>query len=127
MTKLTRETVLEYLAQNPGDTNKRDIAKGLGVSGESRRELRLILKQLEDEGVISRIGKRSFSRADAPPPTGVVEFERVDEHGELIGRAVGKDWAVSRAWGAYTVKPPGTSLAPSPGWDVQVVAARRGE
>ena len=91
MTKLTRETVLEYLAQNPGDTNKRDIAKGLGVSGESRLELRLILKQLEDEGVISRIGKRSFSRADAPPPTGVVEFERIDEHGELIGRAVGKD------------------------------------
>ena len=91
MTKLTRETVLEYLAQNPGDTNKRDIAKGLGVSGESRLELRLILKQLEDEGVISRIGKPSFSRADAPPPTGVVEFERIDEHGELIGRAVGKD------------------------------------
>lgn len=50
-----------------------------------------------------------------------------EEAGEAAVRAVGKDWAVSRAWGAYTVKPPGTSLAPSPGWDVQVVAARRGE
>ncbi len=91
MTQITRETVLDYLARNPGDTNKRDIAKGLGVSGEERRELRLILKQLEDEGVISRVGKRAFARSDAPPPTGVVQFEHVDEHGDLIGRASGKD------------------------------------
>ncbi len=91
MTDITRETVLDYLARNPGDTNKRDIAKGLGVSGEARRELRLILKQLEDEGVISRVGKRAFARNDAPPPTGIVEFQRIDEHGDLVGRASGKD------------------------------------
>lgn len=91
MTKITRQTVLDYLAANPGDTNKRDIAKGLGVSGEERRELRLILKQLEDEGVISRVGKRAFARADTPPPTGIVQFVSIDEHGDLIGRASGKD------------------------------------
>ncbi|MAP94148.1 MAG: ribonuclease R [Ponticaulis sp.] len=91
MTNLTRQTVLDYLANNPGETNKRDIARGLGVNGEARRELRLILKQLEDEGVLSRVGKRSFARVDTPPPTGVVEFTHLDEHGELIGRAVGRD------------------------------------
>ncbi|MAK62153.1 MAG: ribonuclease R [Ponticaulis sp.] len=91
MTEITRQTVLDYLAQNPGDTNKRDIAKGLGVNGEARRELRMILKALEEEGVISRVGKRSFAKADAPPPTGVVEFTHLDEHGELIGKAVGKE------------------------------------
>ena len=91
MTEITRQTVLDYLARNPGETNKRDIARGLGANGESRRELRLILKQLEDEGVISRVGKRAFARADTPPPTTIVEFFRIDEHGDLIGRAVGRD------------------------------------
>ena len=91
MTEITRQTVLDYLARNPGETNKRDIARGLGANGESRRELRLILKQLEDEGVISRVGKRAFARADTPPPTTIVEFYRLDEHGELIGKAVGRD------------------------------------
>ena len=47
MTEITRQTVLDYLAANPGDTNKRDIAKGLGVNGEARRQLRQILKELE--------------------------------------------------------------------------------
>ena len=91
MKDITRQTVLDYIAANPGDTNKRDIAKGLGVSGEARRDLRLILKQLEDEGVLSRVGKRAFARADTPPPTGVVQFVGIDEHGELIGRASGKE------------------------------------
>ena len=86
MKDITRQTVLDYIAANPGDTNKRDIAKGLGVSGEARRDLRLILKQLEDEGVLSRVGKRAFARADTPPPTGVVQFVGIDEHGELIAR-----------------------------------------
>ena len=91
MTELTRKTVLDYLADHPGETNKREIAKGLGVNGEARRELRLILKQLEDDGEISRVGKRAFARADTPPPTTIVEFQRLDEHGELVGRAIGRD------------------------------------
>ncbi|MAI89627.1 ribonuclease R [Ponticaulis sp.] len=91
MTEITRQTVLDYLAANPGDTNKRDIAKGLGVNGEARRQLRQILKELEDEGVVSRVGKRAFARNDTPPPTGIVEFIGIDEHGDLIGKAVGRE------------------------------------
>ncbi len=91
MTEVTRQTVLDYLAANPGETNKRDIARGLRVNGEARRELRKILQELEAEGVISRVGRRAFARSDVPPPTGIVEFLRIDEHGDLIGKAVGQD------------------------------------
>lgn len=93
MTEITREAVLAYLAANPGDTNKRDIARGMGVNGAARRELRLILKVLEDEGVIARVGKRSFASADAPPPTGIVVFTHIDDQGDLVGRAQGRDGA----------------------------------
>ena len=51
MTEITRQTVLDYLARNPGDNNKKEIARGLGANGEARRQLRQILKELEDEGV----------------------------------------------------------------------------
>ena len=91
MTEITRQTVLDYLARNPGDNNKKEIARGLGANGEARRQLRQILKELEDEGVISRVGKRAFARADTPRPTGIVEFTRINRDGELIGQAVGKD------------------------------------
>ena len=32
MKDITRQTVLDYIAANPGDTNKRDIAKGWGLA-----------------------------------------------------------------------------------------------
>ena len=91
MTELTRQHVLDFIAANPEATSKREIARGLKVKGEARADLRDILKELEDEGILSRVGKRAFAASDNPPPTGIVIFERVDEDGDLIGRASGRD------------------------------------
>ncbi len=88
---LTRKKVLDYLERNPNQTNKREIARGLGVSGSGRVALRQILKQLEADGAVAKIGKRAFASVETPPPTGVVQFTDTDEHGELIGLAVGRD------------------------------------
>ena len=88
---LTRDKVLEYLEKHPQQTNKREIARGLGVKGSGRVALRQILKQLEADGSVARVGKRAFASVDTPPPTGVVQFEKLDADGELFGRAVGKD------------------------------------
>ncbi|MEO0981214.1 MAG: ribonuclease R [Pseudomonadota bacterium] len=90
MPELTRQTVLDFLAANPEAGTKRDIAKGLGVKGEARRELREILQSLEQDGTLERTGKRAWASADRPPPTGIIAFERIDENGDLIGRAVGR-------------------------------------
>lgn len=90
-----RETVLAFLTDNPDITTKRDIARGLKVKGTERATLRTILSELESEGLLERTGKRAFAKADTPPPTGVVVFERLDSDGDLIGRASGRD----RPWG----------------------------
>lgn len=87
----TREQVLEFLQNNPGLGSKRDIARGLDIGPECKAELRRILQDLEAEGALVRTGKRAFTRAEAPPPTGVVLFERIDSDGELIGRANGRE------------------------------------
>src|SRR6185295_13885681 len=87
----TREIVLDYLEKNPSHGAKRDIARGLNVAVEHKPELRRILNELEAEGALVRTAKRAFQPAEAPPPTGVVKFERIDRDGDLIGRAVGRD------------------------------------
>ncbi len=93
MSTLTEQAVLEFLERNPDKSNKRDIARGLGVKGEDRVALRQILKKLEADGTIARTGKRAFAAVDAPPPTCVIKFERVDDMGDLIGRVHGRDGA----------------------------------
>ncbi len=87
----TREMVLDYLEKHPDHGTKRDIARGLHVSGEDRVILREILSELEKEGALTRTAKRAWSPSETPPPTGIVKFERIDSEGDLIGRAVGRD------------------------------------
>jgi ribonuclease R len=89
----TREQVLAYLDQNPGQGSKRDIARGLDVASEHRAELRRILQELEAEGALVRTAKRAYGAVEQPPPTGVVRFERIDADGDLIGRSIGRDGA----------------------------------
>ncbi len=91
MTSPDRQTVLNFLEQNPEVTSRRDIAKGLGVKGEARAALRAILKDLEADGALERTAAKRYARADQPPPTTVVEFTRIDEQGDIVGRAVGRD------------------------------------
>ena len=91
MTKLDRQTVLDFIAAHPEAGSKRDIARGLKVSGPDRQTLRSILNELESDGTLERTGKRAWSRADTPPNNGLILFESIDEHGDLIGRAMGRD------------------------------------
>ncbi|MEL7129864.1 MAG: RNB domain-containing ribonuclease, partial [Pseudomonadota bacterium] len=91
MTDLSRASVLAFLADNPEVTTKRDIARALGVTGKGRTELRHILKELEADGTLERTGKRAWVPAGRPPPTGVVAFEQIDDFGDLVGRAVGRE------------------------------------
>ncbi|MEM8636317.1 MAG: ribonuclease R [Pseudomonadota bacterium] len=86
-----RQTVLDFLQENPSATTKQDIARGLKVKGRERQALRAILKELEDEGRLRRTGKRAWAQADKLPPKGVVLFEKLDEHGDLVGRMHGRD------------------------------------
>lgn len=86
-----RQTVLDFLRENPDATTKQDIARGLKVKGRERQTLRAILKDLEADGTLKKTGKRAWAQSDSPPPTSVIVFERVDDNGDLIARASGKD------------------------------------
>ncbi len=82
---LTRERVLEALAKEPEGT-KRDVARSLGVKGSERIALKRILKELENEGLIARGPKRSFTKAGTLPEVAVLEVTGQDPDGELLAR-----------------------------------------
>ncbi|MCI4645638.1 MAG: ribonuclease R [Hyphomonadaceae bacterium] len=86
-----KKTVMAFLEANPHITTRRDIAKGLNVKGDQRAQLRAVLKDLERDGEVERRGKRRHGKKDQLPPTTLVSFLRIDEHGDLIGKAKSGD------------------------------------
>ncbi len=108
-----RQTVLDFLKENPNATSKQDIARGLKVKGRERQTLRTILKELEADGTLTKTGKRAWARSDVPPPTCVIVFEKTDKDGELIARATGKEgpYGPDLIFDGYS----GKSKGPAPG------------
>jgi ribonuclease R len=88
---LTREIVLAAIGKIGGQASKQDLARVLKVTGDERKDLRRILKELEDEGALGRTGRRTFASASALPESGVMEVVDRDADGELLGRMRGND------------------------------------
>ncbi len=88
---LTRERVLEALRKAGGSAQKRDIARVLDVGSDQKKELRQILRTLEEDGALGRTGKKRYADANALPESGVMEIVDRDADGELLARMRGPD------------------------------------
>ncbi|QJD16125.1 ribonuclease R [Paracoccus sanguinis] len=81
----TRQQILDWIAENPDATAKRDIAKAFGVKGAARIDLKRLLKELEAEGVVER-RRRSYRDHEKLPPVSVLEILPPDANGDLFAR-----------------------------------------
>ncbi|ANP47631.1 ribonuclease R [Candidatus Viadribacter manganicus] len=88
---LTRERVLEAIRKIGGKAQKRDIAHELGIGSDQKKELRHILRELEDEGALGRSGRKSYADANALPESGVMDVLDRDPDGELLVRMRGPE------------------------------------
>jgi ribonuclease R len=77
--------VLDALASQPGAT-KRDLARTLSVKGSDRITLKRILKDLDQEGVVTGSRKRGYERPGVLPEVAVLEITGQDMDGELLAR-----------------------------------------
>ncbi|WP_081952800.1 ribonuclease R [Rhizobium sp. YS-1r] len=80
-----REVLLDFIAENPDRASKREIAKAFGLKGETRVELKDLLRTLEEEGLLTK-SRKSLSRPGALPPVTVLDITTRDKDGDLIGR-----------------------------------------
>ncbi|WP_069301215.1 ribonuclease R [Neptunicoccus sediminis] len=81
----TKEQVLEWIKENPGQSSKRDVARAFGIKGSDRIELKRILKDLTEEGHIEK-KKRNYTGAGELPPVSVMMVLPPDENGDLFAR-----------------------------------------
>jgi ribonuclease R len=86
----TKEEILAFVAQNPGEAGKREIARHFGITGAGRIHLKRILKELEGEGTVARGRGRRFETPGQMPSVSVVTITHRDRDGELIGQPM--DW-----------------------------------
>ncbi|WP_173426118.1 ribonuclease R [Hoeflea sp. BAL378] len=80
-----RDTILRFLGENPDRASKRDIAKAFGLKGDTRAELKDLLRELEDEGLIER-DRKMLRRPGTLPAVTVIEITMRSPDGDLIAR-----------------------------------------
>ncbi len=79
----TREEILAFVAEHPGRTGQRDIARAFGVSGTAERiALKTLIKDLADEGLVESERGRLKRPGELPSVT-VLEITSRDRDGEL--------------------------------------------
>ena len=81
----SKKDVLSWIRENPGKAGKREIARAFGIKGAGRQELKLLLRELQNEGEISR-ERKTFRKRGRLPPVTVLRVTGTDEHGDLIAQ-----------------------------------------
>nr|WP_245415222.1 ribonuclease R [Hoeflea marina] len=80
-----RAAILVFVTENPDRATKRDIAKAFGLKGDTRIELKQILQELEQEGLIER-HRKVLTRPGALPAVTVLEITMRGADGDLMAR-----------------------------------------
>jgi ribonuclease R len=78
-----RDALLAFIRAHPGKVGTREIAREFGLKNADRAELKRILRELADEGMIAKSGKK-ISEPAALPATMMADITGRDSDGELI-------------------------------------------
>ena len=81
----SKDEILEWIADNPTQTSKRDIAKAFGIKGADRIDLKRILKALEEDGHLAK-RKKTYRDPDKLPPVSVLQVLAPGSDGDLFAR-----------------------------------------
>lgn len=90
MTQIPSKTdILAFIADNPTQAAKRDIARAFGTKGADRVLLKQVLREMEAEGLLAK-RRSSYRDAQKLPPVSVLQVEAPDADGDIYARPV--DW-----------------------------------
>ena len=85
-----KDEIRNWIAEHPGNTSKRDIAKAFGIKGAARIDLKRILKELQEEGHLAKRGK-TYRDPDKLPPVSILQVMGPDDEGDVFCRPM--EWA----------------------------------
>jgi ribonuclease R len=78
-----RNAIVAFIKANPGKVETREIAREFGLKNADRAELKRMLRELADDGVIKKRG-RKVQEPESLPPTLLADITGRDSDGELI-------------------------------------------
>ena len=93
----SRKQILDFIASSDQPAGKREIARAFGLSGQAKIDLKRLLKDMADEGLIDSSPGRAFHQAGGVPKVTVLRVQSVDDSGAV--------WAVPEQWHAETPPP----------------------
>jgi ribonuclease R len=82
----TREQIIDFVENAEGKVGKREIARAFKVSGADRVALKTLMRELADDGVLVRSGRRAVAVPGVLPPVVLAEVTGLDRDGEAIAR-----------------------------------------
>lgn len=86
----TKEELIDFIRNSKVPLNKRDIAKAFDIKGQDRTTLRVLLRELTEEGALSKNPTKSYASPESLPETMLIEVIGIDADGELTAKPV--DW-----------------------------------
>jgi ribonuclease R len=93
----SRKQILDFIASSDQPAGKREIARAFGLSGQEKIDLKRLLKDMADEGLIDSSPGRAFHKSGGVPKVMVLRVQAVDDGGNV--------WAVPEQWHAETPPP----------------------
>jgi ribonuclease R len=90
----SRDEIVAFIRSQPGETGTREIARAFGLKNSARIELKRLLRELADDGVLGRRGRKTVHLAGELPPVLAADITGRDSDGELI--AVPAEWDEER-------------------------------
>src|SRR5437763_13769699 len=86
----SRKQILDFIATSDQPAGKREIARAFGLSGQDKIDLKRLLKDMADEGLIDSSPGRAFHQAGGVPKVTVLRVAAVDDSGNAF--AVPEQW-----------------------------------
>ncbi len=88
--QISPEAVLAYVREAHGPVGKRDIAKHFGLSAQAKIALKMVLKDLENDGSLNKGDTRHYHATGSVPRVAVLKVVRITQDGDAIGEP--EDW-----------------------------------
>src|SRR3954464_16021683 len=93
----SRKQILDFIATSDQPAGKREISRAFHISGQDKIELKRLLNDMADEGLIDHSRGRAFHHAGGVPKVTVLRVSQVDDSGNVF--------AVPEQWHAETPPP----------------------
>ena len=79
----SRKQILDFIATSDQPAGKREIARAFGLAGQAKIDLKRLLKDMADEGLIDSSPGRAFHKSGGVPKVTVLRVQSADDGGNV--------------------------------------------